>query len=233
MLSLEGGCIRHRKDVDRTLRCPIRGTAGHGHSHQPDTLSVSLCELFRARMEHCLAERRRGRIDLVLGSRVSSLDVRQRSVQLENGKTYGFGALLIATGAELSDHGSRGATDAQIHSLRTFADSRAIVAKATSAKRVVVVGASFIGLEVAASLRARGIDVHVVAPENQPLERVMGKDVGLFIGVIIETRRSSQRIRWASMSTPTKGDCRPRSGGVAVGTARACLDRRICSRETI
>ncbi len=121
------------------------------------------------------------RIDLVLGSRVSSLDVRQRSVQLENGKTYGFGALLIATGAEPVRLRIEGATDAQIHYLSTFADSRAIVAKATSAKRVVVVGASFIGLEVAASLRARGIDVHVVAPESQPLERVMGKDVGLFI----------------------------------------------------
>src|SRR6266851_309278 len=95
------------------------------------------------------------RIDLVLGSRVSSLDIKRRQVQLESGKTYGFGALLIATGAEPVRLQIEGATDAQIHYLRTFADSRAIVAKAASAKRVVVVGASFIGLEVAASLRAR------------------------------------------------------------------------------
>ena len=67
-----------------------------------------------------------------------------------------------------------GATDAQINYLPTFADSKAIIAKATSAKRVAVVGASFIGLEVAASLRTRGIEVDVVAPERQPLERVMG-----------------------------------------------------------
>src|SRR6202051_4085122 len=116
------------------------------------------------------------RIDLVLGSRVSSLNIKDKRVQLENGKTYGFGALLIATGADPIRLQIEGATDSQIHYLRTFADSRAIVARAASAKRVVVVGASFIGLEVAASLRARGIDVAVVAPENLPLERVMGPD---------------------------------------------------------
>jgi apoptosis-inducing factor 3 len=121
------------------------------------------------------------RIDLVLGSRVSSLDVQKKRVQLENGKTYEFGALLIATGAEPIKLQIEGASDSQIHYLRTFTDSRAIVAKTALAKRVVVVGASFIGLEVAASLRARGIAVDVVAPEDQPLERVMGPELGRFI----------------------------------------------------
>ena len=121
------------------------------------------------------------RIDLVLKSRVTSLDVRTKRVQLENGKTYGYGALLLATGADPVRLQIEGATDSQIHYLRTFADSRAIVAKATAAKRVVVVGASFIGLEVAASLRQRGIDVDVVAPDSQPLERVMGPEIGRLI----------------------------------------------------
>jgi NADPH-dependent 2,4-dienoyl-CoA reductase/sulfur reductase-like enzyme/nitrite reductase/ring-hydroxylating ferredoxin subunit len=121
------------------------------------------------------------RIELVLGSRVSALDLQQMRVQLENGKIYGFEALLIATGAEPVRLKIDGATDAQINYLPTFADSKAIVAKATSAKRVAVVGASFIGLEVAASLRTRGIEVDVVAPESQPLERVMGPEVGRFI----------------------------------------------------
>jgi apoptosis-inducing factor 3 len=92
-----------------------------------------------------------------------------------------FGALLLATGADPVRLPIEGATDSQLHYLRTFADSKAIIAKAASAKRVVVVGASFIGLEVAASLRARGILVDVVAPDRQPLERVMGAEVGLFI----------------------------------------------------
>ena len=127
------------------------------------------------------------RIDLVLNSRVSSLDVKRKRIQLENGKTYGFGALLIATGADPVRLPIPGAADSQVHYLRTFADARAIVARAASAKRVIVVGASFIGLEVAASLRARGIEVHVVAPDKTPLERVMGPEVGGFIRKLHET----------------------------------------------
>ena len=128
------------------------------------------------------------RINLKLGSRVESLDVKQKRVQLEDGKTYEYGALLLATGAEPVRLQIEGAVDSQIHYLRTFADSRAIVAKAAAAKRVVVVGASFIGLEVAASLRSRGIDVIVVAPEHQPLERVMGPELGLFIRKLHEAK---------------------------------------------
>ena len=121
------------------------------------------------------------RIDLLLHSRVSSLDTKTRQIVLENGKIFEFGALLLATGADPVRLRIEGATDSQLYYLRTFADSKAIIAKAASAKRVVVVGASFIGLEVAASLRARGIQVDVVAPDSQPLERVMGAEVGLFI----------------------------------------------------
>src|SRR5438552_9282495 len=112
----------------------------------------------------------------------------QRSLcEVEGGAGHAFDALLIATGAEPVRLEIPGAALSQIHYLRTFADSRAIVAKAASAKRVVVVGASFIGLEVAASLRARGIDVDVVAPESAPLERIMGPEVGRFIRELHES----------------------------------------------
>lgn len=124
---------------------------------------------------------RERKIDLLLNSRVSSLDTKRRQIQLENGHALEFGALLLATGADPVHLPIEGATDSQVHYLRTFADSKAIIAKAATAKRVVVVGASFIGLEVAASLRTRGILVDVVAPEQQPLERVMGAEVGLSI----------------------------------------------------
>lgn len=121
------------------------------------------------------------RIELVLNSRASSLDVKRKRVHIDNGRTFEYGALLIATGADPVRLPVPGAADSQVQYLRTFADARAIVARAASAKRVVVVGASFIGLEVAASLRARGIDVHVVAPDKTPLERVMGPEVGGFL----------------------------------------------------
>ncbi len=124
---------------------------------------------------------RNHKIDLLLHSRVASLDTRKKQILLENGRPLEFGALLLATGADPVRLPIEGATDSQVHYLRTFADSKAIIAKAASARHVVVVGASFIGLEVAASLRARGILVDVVAPGNQPLERVMGPEVGLFV----------------------------------------------------
>jgi NADPH-dependent 2,4-dienoyl-CoA reductase/sulfur reductase-like enzyme/nitrite reductase/ring-hydroxylating ferredoxin subunit len=117
-------------------------------------------------------------IGLQLGARVASIDPRNRRIALADGTSLDYGALLLATGAEpvrlplASDGG------ASVHYLRTLADSRAIVAAAAAAKRAVVIGASFIGLEVAASLRARKLEVHVVAPEARPLERVMGPEIG-------------------------------------------------------
>lgn len=120
-------------------------------------------------------------IDLVLNSRVSRLDPGAKRVHLADGRTYDFGALLLATGAEPVKLHIDGAPDSGVFYLRTLTDSRALIAKAASAKQVLVVGAGFIGLEVAASLRERGVSVHVVAPENEPLARVLGPEVGRFI----------------------------------------------------
>src|SRR5580700_5228013 len=121
------------------------------------------------------------KVDLVLNSRVISLDTKQKKVTTEDGKTYEYGALLLATGADPIKLPIQGAAPAKVFYLRSFADSKAIVAKAASAKRAVVVGASFIGLEVAASLRNRGLDVHVVAPEQMPMEKTLGSEVGKFV----------------------------------------------------
>jgi len=121
------------------------------------------------------------RIELVLGARVSRLDPAGKRVVLADGQAREYDALLIATGAEPVHLDIPGATKDQVRYLRTFADSKAIVEELSTAKRVLVAGASFIGLEVAASLRTRDVDVHVVAPDRQPLERIMGADVGQFI----------------------------------------------------
>jgi NADPH-dependent 2,4-dienoyl-CoA reductase/sulfur reductase-like enzyme/nitrite reductase/ring-hydroxylating ferredoxin subunit len=126
-------------------------------------------------------------INLVLNRRVASIDVGQKQVHLEGGETRDFDSLLLATGAEPVKIPVPGASDSQLHYLRTFADSRALVEKAQSAKQVVIVGASFIGLEVAASLRERGIAVHIVAPGTVPLEHVFGQDLGRLIQNVHES----------------------------------------------
>ncbi|MCI0431585.1 MAG: FAD-dependent oxidoreductase [Rhodospirillales bacterium] len=126
-------------------------------------------------------------IELRLGVRVAAIDPRNRRVTLADGKVLDYGALLLATGADPVRLNFPGADAAPVHYLRTLADSRAIIAAAATAKRALVVGASFIGLEVAASLRARDLEVHVVAPEARPLERVMGPELGDVIRRLHET----------------------------------------------
>ena len=127
------------------------------------------------------------RIDLALDTRVAAIDTTGKRVQLVNGAAVEYGTLLIATGADPVHLEVPGASASQVLYLRTFADSRAIVARAATAKRVVVVGASFIGLEVAASLRARKIEVDVVGPDSAPLERVLGAQVGRFVQDVHES----------------------------------------------
>jgi len=121
------------------------------------------------------------RIELQLNSRVTAIDAARREVRLDSGTTRAFGALLLATGADPVHLAVPGAAPGQVHTLRSFADSRALVAKAASARSALVIGSSFIGLEVAASLRGRGIDVHVVAPGAVPMRRVLGDEVGRFV----------------------------------------------------
>jgi NADPH-dependent 2,4-dienoyl-CoA reductase/sulfur reductase-like enzyme/nitrite reductase/ring-hydroxylating ferredoxin subunit len=121
------------------------------------------------------------RIELLLRTRVVSVDVPGRRVLLDSGRHREFGALLIATGADPVRLPIPITGGAKVHYLRSLSDSRGIIADATGAKRAVVVGASFIGLEVAASLRARDVAVDVVAPGRLPLEPVMGAEVGAYI----------------------------------------------------
>lgn len=130
------------------------------------------------------------KIELHLDTRVESIDPSAKQIRLANGRAIGFDALLLATGAQPVKLALDGAPAIPVHYLRSFADSKAIAASATKsgAKKALVIGASFIGLEVAASLRTRELDVHVVAPEQQPLERVMGPEVGKFIRDLHESK---------------------------------------------
>lgn len=125
-------------------------------------------------------------INLHLGVEVASIDTKQRHVVASNGDTVPYDRLLLATGAEPVRLPIPGAAPSQVHTLRSLGDCRAIIAAASGARRVLVIGASFIGLEVAASLRARDIEVHVVAPERRPMERVLGEQMGDFVRALHE-----------------------------------------------
>jgi NADPH-dependent 2,4-dienoyl-CoA reductase/sulfur reductase-like enzyme/nitrite reductase/ring-hydroxylating ferredoxin subunit len=121
------------------------------------------------------------RIDLRLDVQAVAVEPRAREVVLAGGERIKYDRLLMATGAEPVRPSIKGAGLRDVLVLRTLADSRAIVERAKSARRAVVLGASFIGLEAAASLRAREIEVHVVAPERIPMERILGPDMGAFV----------------------------------------------------
>jgi NADPH-dependent 2,4-dienoyl-CoA reductase/sulfur reductase-like enzyme len=126
-------------------------------------------------------------IDLVLNQQVTAIDTTRRVVRLAPSREIDYDALLLATGADPIRLRISTTGGARIFTVRTLADARAIIAAMSGARAAVVVGASFIGLEVAASLRARGIEVHVVGLERVPLERVLGAEVGTFLRQLHES----------------------------------------------
>jgi NADPH-dependent 2,4-dienoyl-CoA reductase/sulfur reductase-like enzyme/nitrite reductase/ring-hydroxylating ferredoxin subunit len=125
-------------------------------------------------------------IDLRLKTDVKSIDTKARNVVLAGGDMVSYDRLLLTTGAEPVRLPIPGADQPHVHTLRSLGDCRAIIDAVKGARRVIVIGASFIGLEAAAALRAREIEVHVVAPEQRPMERVLGPEMGDFVRALHE-----------------------------------------------
>ena len=125
-------------------------------------------------------------LEILGGVTALEIDPKARTVRLSDGSTRPYGALLIATGATPMRLDIPGGD--RVLYLRTLGDCRSIIDKARNAKSAAVIGASFIGLEVAASLIARGLHVHVIAPEKLPLERVLGAELGTLIQSVHEEK---------------------------------------------
>jgi len=159
---------------------------------------------------------REQKIDTFINTSVTAIDPQKKNVTLSDGRSLGYGALLLATGAEPVRLAIPGDDLPHVCYLRTLADSRRIIDKAKNSKRSVVIGASFIGLEVAWSLRERKLEVAVVGKGSLPLEKVLGRELGGLVrdtheanGVKFHLGRTPAAIqdRYVQLDDGTKLDC--------------------------
>lgn len=155
--------------------------------------------------------RERG-IDVRLNTQVARLDARTRELTTRTGETLAYDALLLATGA--TPVRLPGFDSPNVYVIRTLADARALIERAASARRAAIIGAGFIGLEAAAALRTRGLEVAVIAPDETPLERVLGREIGAFVqglheahGVTFHLRATVQSFDGQRLKLSTGAEC--------------------------
>ena len=127
-------------------------------------------------------------VELLTGLNVMSLDPAARTAKLQGGEEVGFGRALLGTGAMVNILRVEGAENEGIHYLRAFGNSDAIRADAEAAEHVVLIGGSYIGTEVAASLTAKGTKCTIVMMEETVLSRTFGADAGRWFGELIESK---------------------------------------------
>ncbi|HEX2393316.1 MAG TPA: FAD-dependent oxidoreductase [Solirubrobacterales bacterium] len=117
-------------------------------------------------------------VELASGRNVMSLDPAAKTAKLQGGEEVAFGQALVATGANVNILRLEGAENEGIHYLRAFGNADAIRADAAAAEHVVLIGGSYIGTEVAASLTAKGTRCSILAIEQVALSRTFGEDAG-------------------------------------------------------
>lgn len=117
-------------------------------------------------------------VELLTGRNVISLDAEARTAKIQGGEEVEFDKALFATGAMVNILRVEGAENEGIHYLRAFGNADAIRADAEAAEHVVLIGGSYIGCEVAASLTARGTKCTIIAMEDVALSRTFGEDAG-------------------------------------------------------
>jgi NADPH-dependent 2,4-dienoyl-CoA reductase/sulfur reductase-like enzyme/nitrite reductase/ring-hydroxylating ferredoxin subunit len=151
------------------------------------------------------------RIDLRLSTEVTRIDPAVRVVHCASGEELPYDRLLIATGAEPNRLPVPGFDGPNVFTLRSVADARAIAEQAHSGAHAIIIGASFIGLEAAAALRHRGVEVDIVSVEEVPLEHVFGSDVGRQIQALHE--RNHVRFHLSSVVEGFDGEAVALGGG--------------------
>lgn len=117
-------------------------------------------------------------IEVIRGREIKHIDATLRKITFADDETLVCDALLLATGGEPRKLPFQSRAHENVFLLRSYDDAEAIISAAEKGKRAVVIGASFIGMEVASSLRARGCEVTVVAPDNVPFQKILGPEIG-------------------------------------------------------
>lgn len=147
------------------------------------------------------------RIEVITSAEVKKLDVEAQQVAYgapAGDKTLSYDALLLATGGKAKQIPIDGADKANVFTLRNIQDAQKILQAAQDAQRAVIIGTGFIGMEVAASLKAQGLAVTVVAPDAVPFEKVLGKSVGQLFQQVHESQGVEFRLE--SKVTAIQGD---------------------------
>ncbi len=123
-------------------------------------------------------------IALRLGTTVGAIDRKNQRIELGNGETLPYDALLLTTGARARKLPLPGGDGQRVFYLRDIDDSLALRGKLTEGVRIAVIGAGFIGLEVAATARKRGAQVTVLELAPQPLARVAAPELGAYLATL-------------------------------------------------
>lgn len=156
-------------------------------------------------------------VDLLLGRRAASLDVRRHRLTLDDGEVLGYRTLVLATGLHARRLPGQGDVSG-VHTLRTLGDSLALRADMLSARRIVVVGAGVLGCEIAATARDLGREVTVVEPAARPMLRLLGPELGAELGRL----HADQGVRLLT-STPVTGLVGEAGRAVGVRTASGAV----------
>lgn len=117
-------------------------------------------------------------IETLCEKEAAAIDPAAKKITFKDGDSLQYDSLLIATGGTPRKLPFQLDAQKNVFLLRSFSDADAIIAAAETGKRAVVIGASFIGMETACSLRVRGCDVTVVAPDKVPFEKILGAEIG-------------------------------------------------------